>query len=318
MPCSLKISVIVPVHNSATTIDRCIKSIVDQPYKNFECILIENGSSDDSKEICQKYVEAYECVKFAVSPKIGVSAARNLGLLMATGDIIGFCDADDFLEPNSMQKVLSAFLDNPDINGVFSAFYVGIENQSGIKKEYKVLKKERLTIEDAIMRTLGDNSTMGSVWNRYYRADVAQKISFDTMLSYCEDTHYNIKLLSNIQDAELAYVQEPLYCYMLNDRSVTHQLDKLYDENGELKYITALKKIMQECNLNKKCLRIAKMKIVILAIDSLWCGGGNNQQKNNLKNEIRQNLKHFLYNIYRFGFVRNMKRLIKLLLVWTK
>ena len=60
------------------------------------------------------------------------------------------------------------------------------------------------------------------------------------------------------------------------------------------------------------------MKIVILAIDSLWCGGGNNQQKNNLKNEIRQNLKHFLYNIYRFGFVRNMKRLIKLLLVWTK
>ena len=105
---------------------------------------------------------------------------------------------------------------------------------------------------------------------------------------------------------------------MLNDRSVTHQLDKLYDENGELKYITALKKIMQECNLNKKCLRIAKMKIVILAIDSLWCGGGNNQQKNNLKNEIRQNLKHFLYNIYRFGFVRNMKRLIKLLLVGTK
>ena len=236
MPCSLKISVIVPVHNSATTIDRCIKSIVDQPYKNFECILIENGSSDDSKEICQKYVEAYECVKFAVSPKIGVSAARNLGLLMATGDIIGFCDADDFLEPNSMQKVLSAFLDNPDIIGVLSAFYVGRENQSGIQKEYKGLKKERLTIEDAIMRTLGDNSTMGSVWNRYYRADVAQKISFDTMLSYCEDTHYNIKLLSNIQDAELAYVQEPLYCYMLNDRSVTHQLDKLYDENGELKY----------------------------------------------------------------------------------
>ena len=47
MPCSLKISVIVPVHNSATTIDRCIKSIVDQPYKNFECILIENGSSED-------------------------------------------------------------------------------------------------------------------------------------------------------------------------------------------------------------------------------------------------------------------------------
>ena len=175
MPCSLKISVIVPVHNAATTIDRCIKSIVDQPYKNFECILIENGSSDDSKEICQKYVEAYECVKFAVSPKIGVSAARNLGLLMATGDIIGFCDADDFLEPNSMQKVLSAFLDNPDIIGVLSAFYVGRENQSGIQKEYKGLKKERLTIEDAIMRTLGDNSTMGSVWNRYYRADVAQK-----------------------------------------------------------------------------------------------------------------------------------------------
>ena len=78
MPCSLKISVIVPVHNSATTIDRCIKSIVDQPYKNFECILIENGSSDDSKEICQKYVEAYECVKFAVSRKILRFLARNV------------------------------------------------------------------------------------------------------------------------------------------------------------------------------------------------------------------------------------------------
>lgn len=315
---NLKISIVVPVHNAATTIDRCIKSIVEQSYKNIECILIENGSCDNSKELCQKYCELYYCVKFAVSSELGVSAARNLGLSIATGDIIGFCDADDFLEPEAIQIVVSTFFDNPDIVGMMSAFYVGRNEKEDIKKQYMGLKKDMLTVEKAIMLTIGDDNLMGSVWNKYYLASIAKNTLFDTNLSYCEDTYYNVKLLSSLSDEKIAYVKKPLYCYIINSSSVTHQREKLYNENGELKYIISLKKIIQDCKLSKSCLSIAKMKIVILATNCLFVRSFNNLQKDNLKKEIKINFWHLIINITKFNFIGNVKILVKLLLIWNK
>ena len=96
----IKISIIVPVHNATVTLDRCVKSIVEQSYHDIECILIENGSTDDSLELCQSYAKKYSCIKVVVSEK-GVSGARNVGVSMSTGDIIGFCDSDDFFEADA-------------------------------------------------------------------------------------------------------------------------------------------------------------------------------------------------------------------------
>ncbi len=313
----IKISIIVPVHNAVATLERCLNSIIGQSYHDVECLLIENGSADDSLAQCKAYADKYDCVKIAVSEQ-GVSSARNLGLSLATGDVIGFCDADDFFEPEAFSTVIDCFSKNPHIVGVFSAFNTGNENETGIQKVYRGINKKLISAQEAMILTLANDNVMGSVWNRFYRSDVAKKILFDTNLSYCEDTCYNIKLLSSVGKAKIAYVPLPLYCYMMNSNSVTHQLDKLFNESGELKYISALKKIIVDCNLSNKCLSIAKMRIVVLAIDYLYNGQMNNLQKNKLKENIKQNLWYFFKNFISFDFFQNVKRVGKLLLSWRR
>ena len=307
-----KVSIIVPVCNAATTVGSCIQSIVEQDYPSLECILVINGSTDSSVEVCCRYSEIYQSIKVAISTDVGVSHARNLGLSMATGDIIGFCDADDFLEQDAVKTVVSVFLKNRDIIGVIGAFYVGYEKKSTIQKQFRGKKSKKLSPEEAIALTIGDDNVMGSVWNKYYSAGALDKIVFDPVLSYCEDMHFNVKILSALKDERIMLISSPLYCYMQNNQSATYQYHNLFDKNGELKYIVALKKILNDCNLSHKCQSIAKAKIAMLAIDFLCIGRCNSQQWSMLKRELRENFSHFAKNFARFSLLSNTKRIVRL------
>ncbi len=312
-----KVSVIVPVHNAAATLDACVQSILGQDYPHIECILVENGSTDTSSDICKRYSDSEERIRLAVGVCSGVSEARNLGLSMATGDIIGFCDADDLLEPGAIRTVVSTFQENPDIVSVIGAFYVGPETTEGIQKRYKGLRSRRLSAEEAIELTIGNNNVMGSVWNKYYRADALKGCLFDTSLSYSEDTHFNVKALSALTDKSVMLINAPLYCYVQCVQSVTHQSQNLFDDNGELKYIIALKKILSDGNLKPRCRSIAKMKIAILAIDH--CKADlSDKQRAALKKEIAQNLPQLLRNITRFHFKSNCKKFVKAFILLLK
>lgn len=100
----MKYSIIVPVHNAESTITRCVESVVSQNV-DLQVILIENGSSDRSANECEILSQKYNCVEYYQSKLSGVSYARNIGLDKAEGDIIGFCDADDYYEPDCLEKV---------------------------------------------------------------------------------------------------------------------------------------------------------------------------------------------------------------------
>lgn len=312
-----KVSIIVPVHNAVATIDTCVQSILSQNYPNIECVLVENGSSDASEDICKRYSEADERVRFAVSLKSGVSEARNLGLSIATGDIIGFCDADDFLEPEAVATVVSAFAEYPDVIGVFGAFYVGLETPTGLEKRYRGVSRKTLSAEQAIGLTIAHNNVMGSVWNKYYRADAVKDVLFDASLSHSEDTHFNVKLLSRSTDQTILLITEPLYCYVQCAQSVTHQPHRLFDENEELKYIVALKKILTDCTLTPHTRSLVRMRIAVLAMDHLHLDAGRHPRAV-LKKEIVRNLPQFLRHITKFHFKKNCKRLVKTAILFLK
>ena len=91
------ISVIVPVYNVEEYLDRCIESIVNQTYKNLEILLIDDGSTDNSYNICDKWAKKDNRIKVVHKENGGVSSARNVGLDVATGDYIGFVDSDDYI-----------------------------------------------------------------------------------------------------------------------------------------------------------------------------------------------------------------------------
>ena len=310
----LKVSIIIPVHDSEKTLSRCVESIIFQKYKNIECILVENGSSDNSKDLCYRYSTKYENIIAVAIKENGVSNARNKALSIATGDIIGFCDADDFIEDDAIEVIVQEFERDSNIKAVFGAFYVGKYDNKKIKKQYLGLKTQKLSINKAVKLTLVNDRVMGSLWNKYYRSDVIKKQLFNQNLSFCEDMHFNIKVLNSLAKTNGGYIkliEHPLYCYMENPQSVTHKESLLFDENNNLKYIVSMKQIMQDCKLNKKMLSLVKMRIACFSIDTLVQLNLDSKKKNKLLYELKKNYLSLIANIWVNNWKQNLKRLYK-------
>lgn len=306
----LKVSIIVPVHNSETTLIRCVDSIINQGYEDLECILVENGSNDKSAEFCQALASKYNNIIYSTIENGNVSRARNRGLDLATGDIIGFCDADDFLEKRTIETVVREFYERPQVISVFTGFYIGKEINGDILKKYKGTKRKMVSPIKALELVITDDSVMGSMWNKYYRANLVKNIRFDDKLSYCEDTHFNAKALSEISSCNgiVKILSYPSYCYMDNPKSLTHDKNNLYDENNELKYNVSLKKIIEDCRLSSKIKKLVKMKLVCLSVDNVNISSPRNEK---IVSEIATNYKYLIRYCYKNNLIKNIFRLIK-------
>ena len=95
-----KVSVIIPVYNGEKTIEKCINSIINQSYKDLEIIIVNDGSTDNTYEICQKYSQKDDRIQVINQENKGVCLARNIGIKFSKGDYIQFVDSDDWLEPS--------------------------------------------------------------------------------------------------------------------------------------------------------------------------------------------------------------------------
>lgn len=318
----IKVSIIVPVHNAADTVDSCVNSIIRQSYKNIECILVENGSNDESLIRCQNLATKFTNVITISNEESGVSNARNKGLSLATGNVIGFCDADDFLEPEAIKLVVNEFLNNNNIAGVFGGFYIGSRDTNGIlKKTYSGTKTQKIPVSKALQLTLIDDLIMGSVWNKYYKKEALENIYFDPSLSFCEDMHFNVKVLDSIQSSKtmIKVISDPLYCYMENFKSVTHTSTILFDSDNELKYITALKRIEKDCMLDRNTKALVKMKTACFSIDFLTNMDLDGEKKQKLYIELKKNYVFLLRYITKNNWKWNVKRAfkgLKILLTW--
>ncbi len=105
-----KVSIIVPVYNREEYLDRCISSMINQTFSNIEIILVNDGSTDGSAEICDSYAKKDSRITVIHKPNGGVSSARNAGLEIMTGDYLCFCDSDDFFAPEMVEKTLKQIL----------------------------------------------------------------------------------------------------------------------------------------------------------------------------------------------------------------
>ena len=107
----MKYSIIIPVYNAEGTLRRCLDSLVGQQFSNYELLLINDGSTDDSDAICREYANTYSCVRYFAKENGGVSSARNLGLEQAEGEYILFADSDDYVSPIFIEVLLNAALE---------------------------------------------------------------------------------------------------------------------------------------------------------------------------------------------------------------
>ena len=122
------ISVIVPIYNVEQFLSKCIQSIINQSYSRLEIILVDDGSTDDSPQICDEFKEKDKRIKVIHKKNGGLSDARNVGIEVASGEYIGFVDSDDYIDELMYEKLLNACIRNNSYISICGRNIVNIDN----------------------------------------------------------------------------------------------------------------------------------------------------------------------------------------------
>lgn len=240
------VSVIVPVYNVEMYLVRCIESIINQTYKDIEIILIDDGSKDQSYEICKRYADKYDFVKAIHIENHGVSFARNLGIEKSTGEYIQFVDSDDYIEPNMIELLLmEKKRRNTDI--VLCGYY----RESLEKKESFVPNDTNCDYNefDKLIAYWTFDPIIGSPCNKLFDSKIIKKnaIRFHEGVTYAEDFCFCMDYYTHL--TRFSAVPNALYHYRDTPNSLTKKntldVDKLWMDQ-----FAACKKIFDFVNKN--------------------------------------------------------------------
>lgn len=208
-----KISIIIPIYNAEKHLRKCINSLINQSYSNTEIILIDDGSTDKSLNICNEYGKKYSNIKVIHQENQGVSAARNNGINNSTGNYIGFVDADDYIEEKMLEKMMFQMIKN-NLDIVICNLYYEDENFKEIEKfnhnDYEI-DRNKFPYE-----MYSNYAMQGYVCNKLYRKSIIEnkKIRFDTKYIVLEDDLFNYIIFFNNKNLKIKYIDEKLYHYV--------------------------------------------------------------------------------------------------------
>lgn len=230
----MKFSIILPVYNVEKYLSACIDSILEQTYKDYEIILVDDGSKDSSGQICDEYGEKYECIKVIHKPNGGQADARNVGLEAAHGDYICYVDSDDFLAHNRVLQLLAEkTIDSPDIiHYKFKEWFEKDGHVADCRFDYKVPTRGR-TIADIYCDLIDKDAYYNSAWSKIIRRDllIDNNIRFEKgIVGEDNEWYYHVVMVAE----SLILIDEPLYVYRRRQGSTTtsvtrkNLLDQLY------------------------------------------------------------------------------------------
>ncbi len=213
----IKVSIIIPIYKSEKYLYKCIDSIIEQEYSNWEMLLIDDGSPDKSGEICDEYAKRDNRIKVFHKENGGVSSARNLGLDNIEGDYVTFVDSDDWLSENTLTLCSSYFGKYEIIR--FSMVYVESLVEGNNRKLVLPFSESKNVI---MQRILGRNSLLG-VCGGLYKADLFNNpsIRFNPNLAMAEDWLTLCQLVNKCHS--IIDLPDVCYCYnILNENSCSN------------------------------------------------------------------------------------------------
>ncbi len=263
------ISVVIPAYNVASTLERCIRSMLIQTYKDLEIILIDDGSTDQTPGLCDKLVHEDSRIKVVHQPNSGVSAARNKGIELAKGDYLCFVDSDDFVEPDYLQRLLHSITSaNADI-AICDPFGKAIPVKEGILGSPS-------EIIDAILG-YGKTEINQAVWNKLFRKEVIQNLRFATDIFLGEDTLFGVEFAKHCKRG--CHVSKGLYHYEEPTASTAYRSDpKLLKKY--LTYIESRKRMLMDTSmLNAATVQLIKNSYLKSIKDSYFVARASNQKE---------------------------------------
>lgn len=252
----IKLSIIIPVYNAAQFLDKCIQSILHQSLKDFELILVNDGSKDNSLEICQKYVTQDERIKLFDQENSGQSKARNVGIENTSGEYITFVDSDDWLDTDFYEKLVNAC---DKYNAEIScASILRVRKHS---KKYRIkYTKEEVFEKPQEKIDVAHVPDMCYVWNKVYKKEFLDRINLKFIEGmFFEDVDFVTRAVyfSN----KLVTVPNIFYHYWTNQNSTVKTM-KISDKKraDSLKSKEMVLKFFKEHNLKSKSRNLIKKK----------------------------------------------------------
>ena len=216
------VSIIVPVYNASNTLRRCVDSILKQEYTDFELLLVDDGSQDESSAICDAYARQDARVQVIHKENGGVSAARNDALDRARGTFLQFVDSDDWIASSATKLLVRAAQEN-NCDLVIADFYRVAGDRVSHRGE---IEEEGVMSQERFAAHMMDNPAdyyYGVLWNKLYRRELVEKyhIRMDQNISWCEDFMFNLEYIRHAET--FCALHAPIYYYIKRKGSLASQ-----------------------------------------------------------------------------------------------
>lgn len=216
------VSMIVPVYNAEKTVDRCVSSILNQTYKDFELILLDDGSTDASGAVCDACAEKDARIRVVHKENSGVSDTRNQGIAMAEGEYLQFLDSDDWITPEATSLFVRAATEY-QCDMVIADFYRVIGervSQKGDIEEEGMMDRAAYAVN--MMQKPAD-FYYGVLWNKFYKRSIIERyqLKMDSAVSWCEDFMFNLEYVRHVNS--IYALKVPVYYYVKTKGSLVSQ-----------------------------------------------------------------------------------------------
>ena len=247
------ISIVIPIYNAEKYLEECLNSIKNQTYKNFEVIMVNDGSKDDSETICMNFLRSDSRFRYLKKENGGVSSARNVGLDNVEGDYITFIDADDWVDENYLDLLITTVKKNH--SDIVVSSYKQFNNidifylRAYSLQEKYLLNFERMNRDDFLTifpKLMSTNVCFNNAVAKLFRKELVNDLRFDTSIKYGEDLDFYFRLYLNVDS--ISYVDEPTYIYRSHGDSTTSNFNQEHAEQ-ELSIFKQMYEKIQEIGL---------------------------------------------------------------------
>ncbi|MCB6568171.1 glycosyltransferase family 2 protein [Eubacterium limosum] len=208
-------SIVLPVFNSEKSIKRAIESVLKQKYKNYELLIINDGSTDNSEFIIKNYEVIDKRVKMISIKNSGVSKARNIGLKSAKGCFILFLDSDDFYDENLLQILIELYNQKINLSGLMFLYRINNQKKKVYRSNRKLIEVQINDDHNFIFKII-KNESINYCWNKVFKRSIIEEnnLKFDTNLSLGEDLIFCLHYYTAIP--KFYFLNEELYVYSKN------------------------------------------------------------------------------------------------------
>lgn len=241
----MRLSIIVPIYNTETYLKECVESILNQTFKDFELILVDDGSTDSCYQLCEEYSLKYDCVKVIHQENKGLLLARRAGISVAIGDYIMHVDSDDYLLPGALQQITYILIKYPCDLLFFD--YISGESSNTPEKRIKIREEEVTTVfsteeqREKIRKQLLIGGFLGSLCIKVTKRELIDNdIDYSPWraVSNGEDYFQSFPIVDRAQS--FVYLPEPLYYYRRDNESMSKKYGEKDFESFRLLYLRRL------------------------------------------------------------------------------